>query len=109
MSGPIDPAELAVGAPVFDDAGRRVGRIRAVYPHYIAVEALDGDEPEAYRVPIGAVAAIQDGVVALGIDLMALDPMTSDHDTVLGLPRHGAVAPPADLESTAEGTLESEE
>lgn len=108
MTAPIDPADLSVGAPVFDDAGRRVGRIRAVYPHYVAVESLAA-EPEAYRVPIGAIAAIADGAVALRIDLMALDPMTSDHDTVLGLPHHGATAPPADLETTAEGTVEPED
>ncbi len=108
MTAPIDPADLSVGAPVFDDAGDSVGRIRAVYPHYIAVEAADGSV-EAYRVPIGAVAAIVDGAVALRIDKTALDPMTSDHDTVLGLPRHGATAPPADLETTAEGTVEPEE
>ncbi|HEU5434339.1 MAG TPA: hypothetical protein VFU81_21885 [Thermomicrobiales bacterium] len=108
MTAPIDPADLSVGAPVFDDAGRRVGSIRAVYPHYIAVEAVAG-APEAFRVPLGAVATIVDGVVALGIDLMALDPMTSDRDTVLGLPRHGETAPPADLEVTAEGTIEPEE
>jgi hypothetical protein len=40
---------------------------------------------------------------------MALDPMTPDHDTVLGLPRHGAIAPSADLETTAAGTVEPEE
>jgi hypothetical protein len=108
MTAPIDPADLSVGAPVFDDAGRRVGSIRAVYPHYIAVEAV-ADAPEAYRVPIGAIAAISDGAVALRIDLMALDPMTSDRDTVLGLPHHGATAPSADLETTAEGTVEPEE
>ena len=96
---------IAVGATVLDDEGRHVGHVRAVYPHYVAVE-----HPEApasgYRVPSGAVAAVDGGVVRLSVGLDALDPMTLSEETVEGLPSHGATDPVADLKETGEGTLE---
>ena len=107
MAHPFDDA-IAVGATVLDDEGRHVGHVRAVYPHYVAVE-----HPEApasgYRVPSGAVAAVDGGVVRLSVGLDALDPMTLSEETVEGLPSHGATAPVADLRVTGEDTLEPEE
>ncbi len=67
--------ETAVGAPVVDASGAAIGRVRAVYPHYLAVEQ-GGPEPEAYRVPYRAVASFDGTTVALAIGRDVLDPMT---------------------------------
>ncbi len=71
--------ETAVGAPVVDAGGEAIGRVRAVYPHYLAVEQ-SGPEPEAYRVPYRAVAAFDGATVSLAIGRDVLDPMTPGGD-----------------------------
>ena len=71
--------ESAVGSPVLDDAGQEIGRVRAVYPHYLAVER-GGPEPEAYRVPYRAVASYDGATVILRIGRDVLDPMTPSDD-----------------------------
>lgn len=79
---------IAAGATVDDSDGARVGVVRAVYPHYIAV-GEHGDHPQAYRVPLRAIAAIEPERLRLSIPKDVLDPMTAEELTVFGLPEHG--------------------
>ncbi len=72
---PAEVPETAVGSPVVDAGGEAIGRVRAVYPHYLAVEG-DGPEPEAYRVPYRAVASFDGTTVTLAIGRDVLDPLT---------------------------------
>lgn len=79
---------IAAGSPVHDSQGARVGVVRAVYPHYIAV-GEHGDHPHAYRVPLRAVAAVEADQLRLSIPRDVLDPMTAAELTAFGLPEHG--------------------
>lgn len=94
---------IAAGIPVDDSAGARVGVVRAVYPHYVAVSE-HGDHPQAYRVPLRAIAAIAADLVRLRIPKDVLDPMTAEELTAFGLPEHGGevVVEPARAEAAVE-------
>lgn len=80
--------EVAAGTAVMDSDGKRVGSVRAAYPHYLAVEDA-GPPPRAFRVPRQAIAAITGGGVTLTVPTDALDPMTPSADVGEGLPSHG--------------------
>jgi hypothetical protein len=79
---------IAAGAVVDDSDGVRVGVVRAVYPHYLAV-GEHGDHPRAYRVPLRAIVTIEADRIRLSIPKDVLDPMTAEEQTALGLPAHG--------------------
>jgi hypothetical protein len=81
---------LPVGARVVDSEGEPVGTIRAVYPHYVAVE---GRHDSAYRVPFRAIDRFEGNTVTLRVGRDALDPMGSERDAAYGLPEHGGHAP----------------
>jgi hypothetical protein len=82
--GPYVPA----GAVVEDSNGARVGEVRAVYPHYVAV-GDHGEHPQAYRVPLRAIVLTEDNLIRLSIPKDVLDPMTAQELAALGLPEHG--------------------
>ena len=94
---------IAAGIRVDDSNGARVGVVRAVYPHYVAV-GEHGDHPQAYRVPLRAIAAIEADRVRLKIPKDVLDPMTTEELTAFGLPEHGGevVIEPARGEAAVE-------
>jgi hypothetical protein len=71
----VEIPESAVGARVVDASGEALGHVRALYPHYLAVER-GGAHPEAYRVPYRAVAGFDGTTVSLAIGREVLDPMT---------------------------------
>ena len=89
------PGEIAVGDLVIDLDGVQVGRVRAIYPHYLAVET-SGRPLAAVRVPRRAVASVAEGRVALTVAREALDPMTPSALAAFGLPEHGKLKRPAD-------------
>ena len=97
---------IAAGATVDDSDGARVGVVRAVYPHYIAV-GDHGDHPQAYRVPLRAIAAIEPDRIRLSIPKDVLDPMTAEELTAFGLPVHGGEVVVAPAREEAE--IEAEE
>ncbi len=68
-------AEIAAGAAVVDSDGKRVGLVRAAYPHYLAVED-PGPPARAFRAPRQAIGAVAGGKVTLTVPTDALDPMT---------------------------------
>ena len=84
QSGPYVPA----GAVVEDSNGARVGVVRAVYPHYVAV-GDHGERPQAYRVPLRAIVLTEANRIRLSIPKDVLDPMTAAELAALGLPEHG--------------------
>ena len=86
------PQTLPAGVPVVDTNGVPVGRVRAVYPHYLAVET-DDDPPAAYRVPLRAIFAFDGTTVSLRVERDALDPMTPDATAADDLPEHGGEVP----------------
>lgn len=88
MSSEHDGPFVPAGAAVEDSAGVRIGVVRAVYPHYLAV-GDHGGHPAAYRVPLRAIAAVDGDLVRLSVPREVLDPMTADEQTALGLPEHG--------------------
>jgi hypothetical protein len=94
---------IEAGATVDDSNGDRVGVVRAVYPHYIAV-GEHGDHPQAYRVPLRAIATIAPDRIRLSIPKDVLDPMTAEELTAFGLPEHGGevVVAPAREEAAVE-------
>lgn len=73
--------DSAVGAPVVDDSGTEIGRVRAIYPHYLAIEQ-QGSEPDAYRVPYRAISAFDGTTVTLAIGRDVLDPLTPSDEIV---------------------------
>lgn len=81
-------AEIAAGAAVVDSDGKRVGTVRAAYPHYLAVEDA-GPPARAFRVPRQAIGAGGGARVTLTVPTDALDPMTPSTATSDPLPRHG--------------------
>ncbi len=83
-----DLSQIPTGVPVIDIEGEPVGTIRAVYPHYIAVEQ-DGIPPTAHRVPPRAVAGFDGAKVTLNVGRDALDEMTPEAEAAIDLPRHG--------------------
>ncbi len=85
QAGPYVPA----GAVVEDSNGARVGVVRAVYPHYVAVGDHDGERPQAFRVPLRAIVLVEGNRVRLSIPKDVLDPMTAQELAALGLPEHG--------------------
>jgi len=108
MTPPTEPY-LPTGAAVVDGNGDRIGTIRAVYPHYVAV-AASGAPPDAYRVPFRAIARVTDDTVTLSVPVTALDRMTPEEVSALGLPHHGGEAPagtggPGPAEAAAGETL----
>jgi hypothetical protein len=104
QEGPFVPA----GIPVEDVDGVRIGVVRAVYPHYIAV-GEHSDHPAAYRVPLRAIADIDDIRIRLTIPQDVLDPMTAEELTAFGLPEHGGEivlgSPLAEAQTEAEESL----
>jgi hypothetical protein len=84
--------QLSPGTLVVDMNGETVGRIRAVYPHFIAVDGV-GDHSPAYRVPPHTIAALDGDRLRLSIPISALDQVTHPGDTVEDLPRHGGPVP----------------
>ena len=79
---------VPAGVTVEDSDGIRIGVVRAVYPHYVAV-GEHSDHPAAYRVPIRAIAKVDDTLLRLTVPRDVLDPMTAEEMTALGLPEHG--------------------
>lgn len=80
--------EIAAGAAVVDSDGKRVGTVRAAYPHYLAVED-PGPPARAFRVPRQAIGSATGNRVTLTVPSDALDPMTPSTATSEALPRHG--------------------
>ncbi|HEV2108271.1 MAG TPA: DUF2171 domain-containing protein [Thermomicrobiales bacterium] len=92
-----DLPHIPAGVPVVDIDGDAIGTIRAVYPHYIAVEQ-DGIPPAAHRVPPHAVASFDGAKVTLNVGRDALDEMTPEAEAAIDLPRHGDIPEPGDRE-----------
>lgn len=88
MANEQDRPFVPAGAVVEDVNGSRVGVVRAVYPHYVAV-GEHGERPQAYRVPVRAIATVDGNHIRLNIPLDVLDPMTAQELTAFGLPEHG--------------------
>lgn len=88
MASEQDRPYIPAGAVVEDVNGSRIGVVRAVYPHYVAV-GEHGDHPQAYRVPVRAIATVDGDRVRLNVPRDVLDPMTAQEQTALGLPEHG--------------------
>lgn len=81
-------AEIAAGAAVLDSDGKRVGAVRAAYPHYLAVED-PGPPARAFRAPRQAIGAVAADTVTLTVPTDALDPMTPSTAAPDSLPVHG--------------------
>lgn len=92
MSQPVGRDYLPTGAAVVDATGERIGTIRAVYPHYVAV-AEHGNPPTGFRVPFRAIRAVADDTVRLSVPAAVLDRMTPEELAAHGLPHHGGEAP----------------
>lgn len=96
-----DLSHIPTGVPVIDVDGASVGEVRAVYPHYIAVEQ-DGLPPRAYRVPPHAMADFDGSSVVLNVGVDALDEMTPEAEAAIDLPRHGGAGSEVDDRQGAE-------
>lgn len=88
MSNGHEAPYVPAGAVVEDSNGARVGVVRAVYPHYVAV-GEHGEHPRAFRVPLRAIVLVEGNRVRLSIPKDVLDPMTAQELAALGLPEHG--------------------
>jgi hypothetical protein len=82
------PGEIAAGDTVIDVEGVQIGKVRAIYPHYLAVETT-GPRLGAVRVPRRAVGGVEGGQITLTVARDALDPMTPSALAAFGLPEHG--------------------
>jgi hypothetical protein len=87
-----DQIQLSPGVKVVDMNRQTVGRIRAVYPHYIAVDG-EGTPPVAFRVPPHTFVAFDGVTLSLSVPITALDEMTPPAETIDELPRHGGPLP----------------
>ena len=94
-------SHIPTGVPVIDVDCAPVGEVRAVYPHYIAVEQ-DGLSPKAYRVPPHGVADFDGSSVILNVGVDALDEMTPEAEAAIDLPRHGGARSDPDLRASDE-------
>lgn len=91
MADPND-IELSPGMRVVDATGRAIGTIRAVYPHFIAVDG-EGAPNVAYRVPPHTFAGFDGATLTISVPITALDEMTPERETAEGLPHHGGALP----------------
>lgn len=88
----LDHTVLPTGTRVVDLNGAAIGRIRSVYPHFIAVDA-EGMPPRAYRVPPHTAASYDGNTLKLSVPVEALDEMTPPSGATEELPRHGGPPP----------------
>jgi hypothetical protein len=88
----VNDIQLSPGTQVVDMNGETIGRIRAVYPHYIAVDGI-GDHSPSYRVPPHTIVSLDGQKLRLSVPISALDELTHPGDTVEELPRHGGPIP----------------
>lgn len=67
----LGPEDIPVGTPVIGPDGAALGEVREAHPNYLLV-GQEGQHEE-FRVPIPAIAAIEDGTVRISIGLNALN------------------------------------